>query len=212
MANHSMILRSSLLVAIVILWPVLADCSAQPAEPGQAAESDDVVHFLETPAGWAIEQIPIPLGFAPALQFNGVEDIRFAPGWASSDSPDFWTYKFAWEIDEDPQLDEQRLSQILETYFEGLSQAVSQLGDALQPPAAVFIRDGERYRGRLRIYDAFTTKAWIYLNARVHGQRRGEKHLVIFEFSPQNFDHDVWQKLEQIRIDETAASNHPAGN
>lgn len=57
---------------------------------------------------------------------------------------------------------------MLETYFAGLAQAVSQLGDTLQPPAAVFIRDGEHYRGRLRIYDAFTTKAWIYLNARVY--------------------------------------------
>ena len=101
---------------------------------------------------------------------------------------------------------------MLETYFAGLAQAVSQLGDALQRPAAVFIRDGERYRGRLRIYDAFTSKAWIYLNARVHSQQRGDRHLIVFVLSPQAFEHEVWRKLGQIRVNRTAAPRPAAAN
>ena len=194
-----MIFRSMPLAAVIVACTALAGCSAARAsDPPTKLEKE--VRILQTPAGWGIEQIAIPLGFAPSLQFNGLEDIRFAPGWSNADSPEFWTYKFAWEIAEDPQLNEARLSLMLETYFAGLSQAVSQLGDALQPPAAVFIRDAQCYRGRLRIYDAFTTKAWIYLNARVCDQPRGDQHLVTFELSPQGFEHEVWQKLERILV------------
>ncbi len=67
---------------------------------------------------------------------------------------------------------------------DGLSRAVSQSGDPLQAPAAVFVRDGEHYRGRLRIFDAFATNAWIHLNARVQDLVRGGKHLLVFEVSP----------------------------
>ena len=202
----------SALAASVSVWLALVGFNPQAGASSPPANVETEVHILETPAGWGVEQIPIPLGFAPSLEFNGLEDIRFAPGWSDPGSPDFWTYKFAWEIAEDPQLDEARLSQMLETYFAGLSQAVSQLGDALPPPDAVFIRDGGRYRGTLRIYDAFTTKAWIYLNARVYGQRRGEKHLVVFELSPQAFEHEVWRKLGQIRVNRTAAPRPAAAN
>ena len=197
--------RFTPLLAIVITLLALASFSAHAGTANPPENVETAVRILEAPAGWGVEQIPIPLGFAPSLEFSGLEDIRFAPGWSDSRSPEFWTYKFAWEIAEDPQLNEARLSLMLETYFAGLAQAVSQLGDALQPPAAVFVRDGERYRGRLRIYDAFTTKAWIYLNARVYSQQRGDKHLVVFELSPQAFAHEVWQELDRIRVTRTAA-------
>jgi len=202
----TMNLRSNLLAAIAIVWAALAGASNPPAKV------EDPARILGAPAGWGVEQIPIPLGFAPSLEFSGLEDIRFAPGWSDPASPEFWTYKFAWEITEDPKLNEARLSLMLEAYFEGLSRAVSGLGDALQPPAAVFIRDGEHYRGRLRIYDAFSTKAWIYLNARVYSQPRGDKHLVVFELSPQSFEHAVWQALDRIRVHQTAATDPAAGN
>lgn len=202
--------RFALLVAIVL--PALAGIGAQTEASSPSVGGQQDGRILEAPADWGVEQIPIPLGFAPSLEFNGVEDIRFAPGWSDPRSPEFWTYKFVWEIAEDPRLNEAHLSGMLETYFAGLSQAVSQLGDALQPPVAVFIRDGERFRGRLRIYDAFTSKAWIYLNARVHGQRRGDKHLVVFELSPQAFEHEVWQELDRIGVYQTASVNPATEN
>ena len=155
-------LRAFLLAVFVVACPVHAgfDAHAGAADvPTPPAQARPTVRILDAPAGWAIEQIPIPLGFAPSLGFTGLEDVRFAPGWSASGSPEFWTYKFAWEIAEDPRLDEERLALILETYYDGLSRAVSQLGDSLQAPAAVFVRDGDGYRGRLRIYDAFATPA-----------------------------------------------------
>jgi hypothetical protein len=40
---------------------------------------------------------------------------------------------------------------------------------------------------------------------RVYNPQRGDKHLVVFEFSPQAFDHEVWQELGRIRVSLTAA-------
>lgn len=109
-----------------------------------------------------------------------------------------------WQIDEDPQLTEERLADLIETYFDGLSRAVAQGGkrdpDTLPKPVAVFMRDGKSFRGRLRIYDAFTTNDWICLNARVQKTERGDKHLVAIEMSPKPFDHEVWAKLKTVRV------------
>lgn len=196
-----MTVQTSILMAIVLSamtgFSAQSDAADAPSPPANVQEE---VRILEAPAGWVVEQIPIPFEFAPLLEFHGLEDIRFAPGWSVPGSPDFWTYKFAWEIAEDPQLDEERLSSMLETYYDGLSLAVSQLGDSLQAPVAAFVRDGEGYRGRVRVFDAFATNTWITLNARVNSLKRGEKHLLVCELSPQGFEHEVWQQLAMIRV------------
>lgn len=170
----------------------------------QEQQEEKVENILEAPDDWRAEQIPFPLSFAPSIKFNGYEDIRFAPGWSKADSPEFWTYKMVWQIDEDPQLTEERLADLIETYFDGLSRAVAQGGkrdpDTLQKPVAVFMRDGDSFRGRLRIYDAFTTKDWLYLNARIQKSKRGDKHLVSIEMSPKPFDHEVWTTLKMVRV------------
>ncbi len=210
----AVMLRAFLLAAFVIACPVHAgiDAHAGAADvPTPPAQARSTVRILDAPAGWAIEQIPIPLGFAPSLGFTGLEDVRFAPGWSAPGSPEFWTYKFAWEIAEDPRLDEERLARMLETYYDGLSRAVSQLGDSLQAPAAVFVRDGDDYRGRLRIYDAFATNEWIHLNARVKSSKRDGKHLLVFELSPQRFGHEVWRKLASIRVSRSGAPAPTSG-
>ena len=36
--------------------------------------------ILSAPDKWQSEIIPFPLGFAPAINFIGFEDLRFSPG------------------------------------------------------------------------------------------------------------------------------------
>lgn len=169
--------------------------------------------ILEAPGDWGSEQIPFPLPFAPELGFSGHEDIRFSPGWSQSESPSFWTYKMVWQIDQDPQLTEARMAGLIESYFDGLSRAVAQGGErnpvSLQAPVAVFMQDGLGFRGRLRIYDAFHSRDWISLNARVQKSERGGKHLVVLELSPQPFEHEVWSELAKIRVIPTDQTDPP---
>lgn len=168
------------------------------------SEKQDPHQILATPQGWGTEQIKFPLAFAPSINFSGFEDIRFAPGWSDPDSPGFWSYKFVWLIEEDPQLTEARLADLMETYFDGLSRAVAKGSETdlenLQKPVAIFVRDGEFWKGRLRIYDAFSSKDWISLNARVWNARKGDKHLVIVEMSPKPFEHEVWRSLDGLQV------------
>ena len=100
-------------------------------QPGFPCLSHSLFQSSAYPPSLPVEQIKFPLSFAPSIKFSGFEDIWFAPGWSRSDSPEFWTYKFAWKIDEDPRLSEERLAALAEIYFDVLSRAVSQLGDTL---------------------------------------------------------------------------------
>jgi hypothetical protein len=144
--NDEVIFRSAQATAIDIAGLVsggfIAQAAAAPTPPA-VIQAD--ARILEAHAGWVVEQIPIPLGFAP-------------------------------------------------------SQAVSQLGDSLQAPAAVFVRGGEHYRGRLGTYDAFATNTRIFLNARVQSRERGGKLLIVFEMPPQGLEHEVWRQLASIRV------------
>lgn len=74
------------------------------------------------PAGWRAEVIPFPLDFAPALAHRGVEVIRFAPGFFDPAKPGYWSYAFAWRLDDD--VDPTQLGAELTTYFRGLVAAV----------------------------------------------------------------------------------------
>lgn len=76
------------------------------------------------PAGWRAEVIPFPLDFAPALAHRGVEVIRFAPGFFDPAAPGYWSYAFAWRLDDVAALDATALAGELTAYFRGLVAAV----------------------------------------------------------------------------------------
>jgi hypothetical protein len=80
--NH---LRSSFILLLLC---------AVAAVPGTAQESVEVPFYLPTPEGWRTETIPFPLEFAPELDYEGLEELRFAPGMFKEGSADFWSYAF----------------------------------------------------------------------------------------------------------------------
>jgi hypothetical protein len=51
-------------------------------------------YTLPYPQGWDTELFSIPIQFAPQIAYKGVEDIRFAPGWAKAGSDEYWAYCF----------------------------------------------------------------------------------------------------------------------
>ncbi len=53
---------------------------------GVVAAAEEVAvpsFFLPTPEGWQTETIPFPLEFAPEIKYEGLEELRFAPGMVS---------------------------------------------------------------------------------------------------------------------------------
>jgi hypothetical protein len=73
---------------------------------------------------WTGERITLPPGFARDLGWNGVEEIRFAPGMFEPGKPDFFSYVLVFLLEPGADISEQGLQRELLTYYSGLSKAV----------------------------------------------------------------------------------------
>ena len=198
----------------LLLWILVA-------LPTGGQEAPVAAFFMPTPEGWRTETIPFPLGFAPELAYEGLEEIRFAPGMFQEGSEDFWSYAFVWWLPIATPLDAETLSTDLESYFRGLTLAVSE-ANGFDPGEAIFeaaIRpvaserdesgsdgsstDGRRFSGEVRTFDAFATRKPVELNARIEiwACQPHQRQVVFFEFSPQPPSHAIWNVLHGIRED-----------
>lgn len=172
-------------------------------------EKEDLF-ILETDTTWGKEIFQFPLGFAPEINFEGIEDARFPAGWGKIDSSTFWSYVFAWHININALITEKELENNLQIYFDGLMNAVNKDKEKVVPSTvALFIKkDGVNNRadfiGKVRVYDAFRTKKIMTLNLLVTQFycETEKKSIIVFRFSPKEFGDDVWQQLEGVNIRE----------
>ncbi|MEL7001283.1 MAG: hypothetical protein AAFN93_00975 [Bacteroidota bacterium] len=172
-----------------------------------AQDEVDKEYYLNASEDWRKELIPFPLGFAPSLAYEGVEDIRFSKGWADKQSEQFWSYKFVWYLDKDPVLTEDKLQTDFELYFDGLMSAVANgkkiPADSITSTTALFINTSEGiYRGKVKTFDAFFLEAPVTLNFNVRSLYCSErsKYLVYFEVSPQPLNHNIWKEMSTITV------------
>lgn len=197
----TMALRVLLLVSL--LFPACAFAGDEDVATGS--------FFLPTPDGWRTETIAFPLGFAPELEYEGVEELRFAPGMFNADSEDFWTYAFVWWISDRSSLEPAGLAKDLEFYFAGLTRAVAPERGFDASAAthdvqlAMFENGGDDseidFKGGATVFDPFATGESISLNIRVKQTSCLEEGrlAVVFELSPQPLIHQVWSSLAGIR-------------
>jgi hypothetical protein len=181
--------------------------------PGSAIAGDEEngtsSFFLPTPDGWRTETLPFLLSFAPELKHQGVEELRFAPGMFKADGDDFWSYAFIWWIVDDAVLEPDGLASDLEVYFAGLTKAVATERGVDASDATVDVHlervasSGQpiELEGWAKTFDPFVTAAPISLGLRVRQIRCPveERLAVIFELSPQQCNHVVWEQLAAIR-------------
>jgi hypothetical protein len=163
---------------------------------------------MPVPDGWRTETIPFPLDFAPELKYEGLEELRFAPGMFKADSKDFWTYAFVWWIPEDSIIGPDSLASSLETYFSGLTRVVAEDRGLDTGGASYEVRlaapDADPacdYQGNAKIFDPFVTGEMLSLNIRVTNIACPDQDrlAVFFELSPQPYSHPVWSALKGIR-------------
>lgn len=135
-----------------------------PAEPTSRAQPWAV------PAGFRSETIPFPLEFAPDLVHRGLEELRFAPGFMDPGAPGYWSYTFAWRLEDAAALDAAGVGAELTAYFRGLIDAVDEHHD-IAPRDAIVARavpevvgqDAGRFQLAVHVFDAFKTKQPIDL-------------------------------------------------
>ena len=162
--------------------------------------------ILSAPEGWVGEVIPFPLSFAESIPFTGFEELRFAPGWADAESPQFWTYAFVWYIDMEAPMTVDVLSSSFNAYYDGLMgtngnpEDTTSSGEVLAQTYTVFVPTEEGFSGKMRVYDAFHTLDYLTLNIVVQEMmcHDDNKQLIFCTISPKAFNDPVWTDFEQV--------------
>ncbi|WP_117884306.1 serine hydrolase domain-containing protein [Aureibaculum luteum] len=169
------------------------------------------LNLIKTDSTWGQEIFIFPIHFAPEIKYEGFEDIRFAKGWAKVDSDGFWTYAFAWSVKANSALSEKEIESNLQLYFDGLMTGVNKDKDKILPKTLAQLDKKEDtnnkiiYTGKISIFDAFTTQKKMTLNVHVENYylERKKKAVVLFRFSPKYFEHDIWNKLNEVKLRDT---------
>lgn len=163
--------------------------------------------LLDIDEPWRSEQLTFPIRFAPSLDYKGIEEVRFAKGWSSPDSDEFWTYTFLWYLDEDPAVIATAIEDDIEAYFDGLMNLVGKGSGLTDIPSSnvVFVKDANTknaYIGKAKVFDAFFNKDIQELNIKATTGycSKTKKHTVLFTFSPKAFNHTIWKTLDNISL------------
>lgn len=182
------------------------------AAPGRAQDPVAVPFFLPTLEGWRTETIPFPLEFAPELEYEGLEELRFSPGMFEEGSEDFWSYVFIWWVPEQTPFNTEQLQVDLERYFRGLTAAVAEARefDPGEPNFKVQLEATEsstpehlQLKGTAATYDVFVTRKPIQLGIRIDFIECPSQGQVaaFFQLSPQPLDERIWEVMDTMRQD-----------
>jgi hypothetical protein len=141
------------------------------------------------PAGWRSEIIPFPLDFAPALPHHGVEELRFPPGSFTLGAANYWSYAWAWRLDDGADLDAAALGAELTAYYRGLLVAVDSQHritspDQIVAEATVASTPGAGFVITAHIFDAFNQAQPVDLTGSARRVSCGAGSLWVFEVSP----------------------------
>ena len=185
---------------------------------GQTPKTDfdgkkwEAPYTLPIPKGWEVERFPLPISFAPAIKYTGVEDIRFTPGWGNVKTDEYWTYAFLWYLDGNIRPTTKIVNQHLKAYYTGLIK--SNIEQRKIPAEKLFTvktnikkvvadkGDSLTFRGTIYMLDYMQQKP-ITLNCIVHlktcqGQN---KTFLFYELSPKPYPDTVWKSLDQLWTD-----------
>ncbi len=166
------------------------------------------LNLIQVDSTWGKEIIQVPFWFAPEINYEGYEDIRFAKGWEDINSSGFWTLVFAWDINLNTAPTAKFFVDNLKSYYDGLMKVVNEDEELIIPKTKAFFIESKTnngttiFEGTVETYDAFTTKRMIFLHVKIesHYCEKAQKYIPLFKFSPKNYEHDVWVELNSIKI------------
>ena len=158
---------------------------------------EDTLDLLVTDSIWGKEIFKFPIRFAQELKYKGIEEAQFPKGWSQKDSPNFWSYVFVWDIEGNCVNSEKELEADLKTYFDGLMNSQNATAQFVEKESST---NSKRYVGKVSFFDNLRTKEDITLNVRVEKQycKQKDTSIIVFRFSPKEFNHKVWNTLEKV--------------
>ena len=172
-------------------------------------QKEQHIGVLTADSTWIKEIIEFPIGFAQEIEFEGFEDLRFPKGWSNQESPNFWSYVWAWSLDNVEYLNIDELEKNIQLYFDGLLGLNSNNNNEenFQKTNAIFIKKettkiNNHYIGKVKTLDTRYTKKPMTLNVLVkqHYCKRQKKSIILFRFSPKKFSNGVWKILNEVTL------------
>lgn len=182
---------------------VLAACASAAPKP------------WTVPDGWKHEAIPFPLDFAPGLAHEGTEELRFAPGFFDPKTTGYWSYAFAWRLDDAADLDGTGIAAELTQYFRGLVAAVDDkhaISDADRAQIEVRAQGhGFGYDLEARVFDAFGTGKEVDLTGRATRTacKRGSLWVVLFYPSGSQVSQQLYDLAREAACGQPIVPNAP---
>lgn len=184
----------------LLLLNCLSSSFSQETYPNELFKTDSTT--------WIKEIIKFPLGFAPNINYQGFEDLRFVKaGWGKMNHPEFWSYAFGWYIQTNKKPTQKDIEHNIKLYYDGLMQAVNKEPTFTVPETiASFSKKGKnKFIGTIKTHDSFYTKKIITLNTLVeivHCTKQNT-YVLLFRVSVQDFSHGVWQKLNSLKMEKS---------
>jgi hypothetical protein len=199
-------------LVIILLTLISVTIYGQEVKPEFDGHKWVAPYTLPIPKDWTIERFLIPINFAPQIQYKGVEDIRFTPGWGNVKSDEYWSYAFLWYLDGETKMDSRIIENNLKAYYTGLVGINGRTipSDKIVPVVTSFQEvnkdkgDLNTYVGTIKMTDYMEQKA-IVLHCKVHLKTcLGEnKTFIFYELSPQSLSHTIWSSLDKLWLDFT---------
>ncbi|WP_323756735.1 hypothetical protein [Roseivirga sp.] len=196
--------RNILLTLVLLLNSMLSFGQEQEAE--KPAE-----RLLEADSTWGKELFQFPISFAQEINFQGAEVALFPKGWSNEESPEFWSYAFVWEIDVDKLVTKSVLESSLQLYFDGLLgiDTWKKNNAGIQNTKALLVekeasKSTSRFTGQLDIFESRYTQKPMTLQVTIVQRycEQTKEAVILFKFSPKDFDHNTWVKLDEIELRE----------
>jgi len=187
-------MKNTLLIIITLFFTV-----------SSTSQEKESLNILETDSTWIKEIIEFPIGFAQDIEYEGFEDLRFPSGWSKEDSPNFWSYVWAWSINDVQEITTSELEKNIQYYFDGLlGLDFYKIDDKpLRKTNAVFIKkDNSHYIGKVKTHDTRYTKKPMTLHVLIEKYycKQENKTIIFFKFSPKDFENDVWILLRSVKL------------
>lgn len=187
-------MNTYLLIILLTLSSFMAQC-----------QETKTPHLIETPGDWRSELITLPFSFAPTMTYKGTAEVRFADGWADKESPEFWTYTFVWQLDNDATITPEKLQDNVQVYFDGLMTLVAKDKTKVTKTNALFIElpdNKKEYIGKIKLYDSFFTEEEITLNAKatLSHCNTTNKDIILFRFTLDALDKGQWTALDKVKV------------
>jgi hypothetical protein len=169
------------------------------------SQEEESLEVFTTDSTWIKEIIKFPINFAQDINYEGFEDLRFPQGWSNQESPNFWSYVWAWNINGIEKPSESDLEKNVQLYFDGLlGLDFYKINDVkTHKTNAVFIKKGNtQYKGKVKTVDTRYTKLPMTLNVLVvyYYCETQKKTIMVFRYSPKPFDNPVWETLNEVKL------------